>query len=174
MRQNEANSCWHELESSDNDTEVRELLFTHNLHSHCVPYEHITILGYLGWIFFIVLFIVLFIVFFIILFIILLVILVAFNIAIYKRTEGKTWTINFDAENTESSEMQEGGKTYTFSAHKNWTITDEKGNTYHWCWVEDWWAEFSSIDLVATIWGDNKSKKMMKASEQRLNENPQD
>ncbi|MBQ5462989.1 MAG: hypothetical protein IIT53_02950 [Fibrobacter sp.] len=40
--------------------------------------------------------------------------------------------------------------------------------------VKDWWAEFSSMDLVATIWGDNKSKKMMKASEQRFNENPQD
>ena len=106
--------------------------------------------------------------------IIFLVILVAFNIAIYKRTEGKTWTINFDDEKSESSDVMEGSKTYTFSAHKNWTITDEKGKTYHWCWVEDWWAEFSSMDLVATILGDNKSKKMMKASEQRFNENPQD
>ncbi|MBQ3715821.1 MAG: hypothetical protein II892_09635 [Fibrobacter sp.] len=105
---------------------------------------------------------------------ILLVILVAFNIAIYKRTEGKTWTISFDEETSESSEVQEGPKTYTFSAHKNWTITDEKGKTHHWCWVEDWWAEFSSIDLVSAIWGDNKSKKMMKASEQRLNDNPQE
>ena len=94
---------------------------------------------------------------------ILLVILVAFNIAIYKRTEGKTWTISFDEETSESSEVQEGPKTYTFSAHKNWTITDEKGKTYHWC-----------IDLVSAIWGDNKSKKMMKASEQRLNDNPQE
>jgi hypothetical protein len=29
------------------------------------------------------------------------------------------------------------------------------------------------MDLVAAIWGDNKSKKMMKASEQRFNEEPQ-
>lgn len=103
--------------------------------------------------------------------IIFFVVLLAFNIAIFKRTDGKSWTINFE-EGKDHSEMISESKTYTFSAHKNWSVTDSQGKTYHWCWVEDWWSEFSSMDLVATIWGDNKSKKMMKASEQRFNDVP--
>lgn len=102
--------------------------------------------------------------------IIFLVVLLAFNIAIFKRTEGKSWTITVD-DDQKGSEMQSEGKKYTFSAMKNWTITDEKGTTYHWCWVEDWWEKFASMDLISAIWGDNKSKKMMKASEERLNGN---
>lgn len=100
--------------------------------------------------------------------IIFLVVLLAINIAIFKRTDGKSWTITID-DNPKGSEMQAESKKYTFSVQKNWTITDEKGQTYHWCWVEDWWEKFASLDLVSAIWGDNKSKKMMKASEERLN-----
>lgn len=100
--------------------------------------------------------------------IIFLVVLLAFNIAIFKRTEGKSWTITIEAEK-QGSEQQVESKKYTFSASKNWTITDSKGETLHWCWVEDWWEKFASMDLIAAIWGDNKSKKMMQASEERLN-----
>lgn len=98
-------------------------------------------------------------------------VLLAFNIAIYKRTEGKSWTISFD-ESKNTSDMHSEGPTYTFSALKNWSVTDSQGKTYHWCWVEDWWSAFSGMDLIATIWGENKSKKMMKASEQRFNDVP--
>lgn len=100
--------------------------------------------------------------------IIFLVVLLAFNIAIFKRTDGKSWTITIESEKQGSEQQVESHK-YTFSTAKNWTITDSKGEKLHWCWVEDWWEKFASLDLVAAIWGDNKSKKMMKASEERLN-----
>lgn len=101
---------------------------------------------------------------------IILVVLLAINIAVFKRTDGKSWTITIEGDKN-SSEAQIETQKYTFSAEKNWTITDSKGQVHHWCWVEDWWEKFSSLDLVASIWGDNKSKKMMKATEERLNGN---
>ena len=56
-------------------------------------------------------------------------------------------------------------QTMTFSVKKNWTITDEKGVVHHWCWVEEYWQKFASVDLVAKLWGTNSSKKLVKSSE---------
>lgn len=97
---------------------------------------------------------------------------IALNVFIYKRTEGKAWTIYVDqpAEtdlygNTQTPEPLK----LTFSVHKNWTITDEKGETHHWCWVDAAWDTFANTDIIAWIWGENASKKMTKSSESRLN-----
>ena len=87
-----------------------------------------------------------------------------FNVAMYKRTDGKTWTITIEPEKTAVNEDVEP-VSMTFSAKKNWTITDDKGVVHHWCWVDDYWQRFASMDLVSALWGDNKAKKMMKSSE---------
>lgn len=107
--------------------------------------------------------------------IILVVILIAYNIAIYKRTEGKSWTIEIDPPAAESSGYDSFSKPQpikmTFSATpEKWTITDEKGETHHWCWLDDMWDKFANTDVVAWIWGDNASKKMMKSTENRAND----
>lgn len=94
---------------------------------------------------------------------------VVYNVAIYKRTEGKSWTITLEAEESPDPYYQPEPQRMTFSVHKNWTIVDEKGEKHHWCWVEDYWESFAGIDLVAKIWGENSSKKMMKSSESRIN-----
>lgn len=107
--------------------------------------------------------------------IILVVILIAYNIAIYKRTEGKSWTIEIDPPAAESSGYDSFSKPQpikmTFSATpEKWTITDEKGETHHWCWLDDMWDKVANTDVVAWIWGDNASKKMMKSTENRAND----
>lgn len=99
------------------------------------------------------------------------ILLIAMNVGIYKRTEGRSWTIEIDPP----AEATSGYSSYdkpqpikmTFSVHKNWTITDDKGNTYHWCWVDEYWDKFSNTDIVAWIWGENASKKMTKSTESR-------
>ena len=59
----------------------------------------------------------------------------------------------------------------TFSATpEKWTITDSKGETHHWCWVDAMWDKFANTDLVAKIWGENSSKKMMKSTESRASD----
>jgi len=102
--------------------------------------------------------------------------LVAYNVMIYKKTEGKSWTIEIEPEQTESNGYSSYyGKpdpiklTFTAAPGK-WTFTNEKGVTYHWCWVDDLWDKFASTDLVAWIWGENASKKMMKSTESRATE----
>lgn len=100
--------------------------------------------------------------------IITLVLLLAFNIAIYKRTEGRTWTITVEPEKSSDPYYTPQVKKMTFSVKKDWTITDEKGEVHHWCWVEDYWQKFASMDLVATLWGENSSKKMVQSSEGRV------
>jgi hypothetical protein len=55
----------------------------------------------------------------------------------------------------------------TFSAKKDWTITDEKGEVHHWCWVEEYWQEFASTDIIAKLWGEKSKKKLVKATESR-------
>jgi hypothetical protein len=107
--------------------------------------------------------------------IILVVILIAYNIAIYKRTEGKSWTIEIDPPAAESSGYDSFSKPQpikmTFSATpEKWTITDEKGETHHWCWLDDMWDKVANTDVVAWIWGENASKKMMKSTETRAND----
>ena len=104
--------------------------------------------------------------------IIVLALFIAYNVGIYKRTEGKAWTIEIDPPATEST----GYDSYstpqpikmTFSATpEKWTITDDKGVTHHWCWVDEMWDKFANTDLVAKIWGENSSKKLMKSTESR-------
>ena len=99
--------------------------------------------------------------------IITLILLVAFNVFIYKRTEGKAWTITLEPEKSSDPYYTPQAKKLTFSVKKNWTITDEKGEVHHWCWVEEYWQKFASLDLVAALWGENSSKKMVQSTESR-------
>ncbi len=99
--------------------------------------------------------------------IITLILLVAFNVFIYKRTEGKAWTITLEPEKSSDPYYTPQAKKLTFSVKKNWTITDEKGEVHHWCWVEEYWQKFASMDLVAALWGENSSKKMVQSTESR-------
>ena len=102
--------------------------------------------------------------------------LIVYNVGIYKRTEGKSWTIEIDPP--ETAAVNDGYGNYskpqpikmTFSATpEKWTVTDEKGETHHWCWVDDMWDKFANTDIVAWIWGENASKKMTKSTETRAN-----
>lgn len=102
---------------------------------------------------------------------------IAYNVSIYKRTEGKSWTIEITPPETEAVDDGYGNFTkpqpikMTFTATKEkWTITDDKGETHHWCWLDDMWDKFASTDVVAWIWGENASKKMMKSTESHSNE----
>ncbi len=99
--------------------------------------------------------------------IITLILLLALNIGIYKRTNGKTWTITLEPEKTSDPYYTPQAKKMTFSVHKDWTITDDKGEVHHWCWVEEYWQKFASLDLVAALWGENSSKKMVQSTEGR-------
>lgn len=101
--------------------------------------------------------------------IITLIIVVALNIAVYKRTEGRSWTITLEPEKTSDPFVTPEVKKMTFSVHKDWTITDEKGEVHHWCWVEEYMQEFASVDLVAALCGENSSKKLVQASESHVN-----
>lgn len=93
-------------------------------------------------------------------------VLIAFNVFIFKRTEGKSWTIYIDPpEDAGNSFYKPEPTKMTFSIHKDWVIVDDKGEKHHWCWVDSYWDQFASMDLVAAIWGENSSKKMMKATE---------
>ncbi|MCF0223169.1 MAG: hypothetical protein HUK20_02775 [Fibrobacter sp.] len=106
--------------------------------------------------------------------IIVLVILVAFNIFLYKRTDGKSWTLVIDPPaSTDPYGNTPEPTTLTFSALKNWTITDEKGEVHHWCWFDAAWDEFANTDIVAKIWGDNAGKKIKKSTESRTNGLPE-
>ena len=99
--------------------------------------------------------------------IITLILLLALNIGIYKRTNGKTWTITLEPEKTSDPYYTPQAKKMTFSVNKDWTITDDKGEVHHWCWVEEYWQKFASLDLVAALWGENSSKKMVQSTEGR-------
>lgn len=98
-----------------------------------------------------------------------LALLLVFNVFIFKRTDGKAWTITLEPEPSSDPYYQPEAQQLTFSVKKNWTITDDKGKTYHWCWVDTYWDQFANTDLVAKIWGENSSKKMMKSTETRAN-----
>lgn len=96
--------------------------------------------------------------------------LIAFNVFLYKRTEGKAWTITIDppAGSADAYGVEPEPITMTFSVHKNWTITDEQGVVHHWCWVDAAWDQFANTDLVAKIWGENSAKKLTKSSESHV------
>lgn len=101
-----------------------------------------------------------------------LLLFLVFNVFIYKKTANKAWTITVQPD--ESAQTYDDGFTrepekITFSV-QNWVVTDEKGNTHHWCWVEDIWEVISNTDIVAAIWGENASKKVQKSTETRIND----
>ena len=98
-----------------------------------------------------------------------LLVVVAFNIAIYKMTDGKSWTLEAAVVKDQFG-MEKKGDPMTFSVHKNWVneqgiIVDRGDTIHHWCWVDQLWENFSETDVISAIWGENKSKKMIKASE---------
>ena len=101
------------------------------------------------------------------------VVILAINIACYKMTEGKSWTIEAAVVKNEFGTEYKADP-MTFSVHKNWVNKDgiivDRGDTiHHWCWVDQLWENFSETDVIGAIWGDNKSKKMIKASESHAN-----
>ncbi|MCQ2107869.1 MAG: hypothetical protein MJZ05_03800 [Fibrobacter sp.] len=99
--------------------------------------------------------------------------LIALNVFIFKKTDGKAWTIYIEQPAVTDSYGYTSNPepiTMTFSAKKNWTIKDEQGNVHHWCWVDAAWDSFASMDLVAKIWGENSAKKMTKSTESRVND----
>ena len=103
------------------------------------------------------------------------VLLIVYNVGIYKRTEGKSWTIEIDPPEAASNGYDSFSKPQpikmTFSATpEKWTITDSKGETHHWCWLDAAWDKVANTDVVAWIWGENSSKKMMKSTESRAND----
>ena len=95
-------------------------------------------------------------------------VVIILNVACYKMTEGKSWTIEPAVVKTEFGEIK--GNPMTFSVHKNWVneegvIVDRGDTIHHWCWVDQIWENFSETDVIGALWGENKSKKMIKASE---------
>lgn len=88
------------------------------------------------------------------------VILVVINVYVYKKTIDRVWTLT------------EGERSWKFSIEKDWTITevvDEKDTVvYHWCWLDQWWDNIASTDLVGTLWGTKQVDKYRKTSEERM------
>ena len=97
-------------------------------------------------------------------------ILIVFNVFLYKRTDGKKWTIIIPPPESSDPYFKPEPKTMTFSVHKDWVIVDDKGEKHHWCWVDEYWDKFANTDVVAWIWGENASKKMMQSTETRAKE----
>ena len=96
------------------------------------------------------------------------VIVLVMNVSFYKMTDGKSWTIEPAVVKTEFGETK--GSPMTFDVKKNWVneegvIVDRGDTIHHWCWVDQLWEEFSQTDVIGALWGENKSKKMIKASE---------
>ena len=96
------------------------------------------------------------------------VVVIIINVACYKMTDGKSWTIEPAVVKTEFGETK--GSPMTFSVQKNWgseegVIVDRGDTIHHWCWVDQLWENFAETDVIGALWGENKSKKMIKASE---------
>jgi hypothetical protein len=99
-----------------------------------------------------------------------LAILMAFNIFIYKRTADKVWTITIAPEKSSDPYSTPQAQKMTFSVKHNWTITDEKGEVHHWCWVEAYWESFAGTDIIAKLWGSESKKKMIESTESRASD----
>ena len=101
-----------------------------------------------------------------------LLIVLAINVVCYKKTDGKEWKIEAAVIKNEFGTEYKADP-MTFSVQKNWInkegIIVDRGNAkdtiHHWCWVDQLWEEFSQTDIIGALWGDNKSKKMIQASE---------
>ena len=97
------------------------------------------------------------------------VVVLVINVACYKMTDGKSWTIDAAVVKNEFGTEYKADP-MTFSVQKNWVnkegIVVDRGDTiHHWCWVDQLWENFSETDVIGALWGENKSKKMIKASE---------
>ena len=97
------------------------------------------------------------------------VIVLVLNVVCYKMTDGKSWTIEASPVKTEFG-TEYNPDPMTFSVKSNWVseegIVVDRGDTiHHWCWVDQIWENFSETDIIGALWGENKSKKMIKASE---------
>ena len=88
------------------------------------------------------------------------VILIAINVFVYKKTIDRVWTLT------------EGERSWKFSIEKDWTLTeivDEKDTVVrHWCWLDQWWDNIASTDLVGTLWGTKQVENYRKTSEERM------
>ena len=96
-------------------------------------------------------------------------IVLVMNIVLYKMTDGKSWTIEAAVDKNEFGTEYKADP-MTFSVEKNWVneqgiIVDRGDTIHHWCWVDQLWENFSETDIIGALWGENKSKKMIKASE---------
>lgn len=102
---------------------------------------------------------------------IVLVMLVALNIGFYKKTFNKAWTLETEPEKIDDGYANSYAepKRYTFSTH-NWIVVTDKGEKLHWCWVENLEQKIVNTDLVGLIWGSNASKKVVQATESRIND----
>lgn len=104
---------------------------------------------------------------------IVLVVVLVFNVVLYKMTDGKSWTLEAAVVKNEFGTEYKADP-MTFSVHKNWVnkegiIVDRGDTIHHWCWVDQLWENFSETDVIGALWGENKSKKMIKASESHAN-----
>lgn len=96
--------------------------------------------------------------------------LIAVNVAVYKKTFNRAWTIELEPEKVENNGYTNDyvePKRLTFSVN-NWEIVDDKGVSHHWCWVEDLWEVMTNTDIVAWIWGENAGKKVKQSTESRV------
>lgn len=79
-----------------------------------------------------------------------------------KKTIDRVWTLT------------EGERSWKFSIEKDWTLTeivDEKDTVVrHWCWLDQWWDNIASTDLVGTLWGTKQVENYRKTSEERMKE----
>ena len=121
---------------------------------------------------------------------ILLVLIIAGNIFVYSRTNGKAWTRDFYASDEYKEKYTLWSKvikehetvtftdsmTFTFSPASEkfpWVIYDNTENSkkiFHWCWVDDAWESFASINLVDKLWGSKQVNAARKSSENKLND----
>lgn len=93
--------------------------------------------------------------------IIALVVIIALNLAIYKRTDGRVWTLE---DTTDGTVIQFAAASDRYP----WVAEDEKtGEILHWCWFEDYWDAFASISLVDKLWGSKQVESARKSSENR-------
>lgn len=89
-------------------------------------------------------------------------ILIAINVFVYQKTVNRVWTLT------------EGDKTWRFSVHKDWTITEKVNEkdtlVHHWCWLDEWWDNIAKTDLVGKLWGTKQVDNYRKTSEERMND----
>lgn len=117
------------------------------------------------------------------------VLFVVANIGCYKMTNNSTWEREFmlsdefptsytlyesNVDSIPVIEFKDSTKFEFNPTDRNkWVVkgidSTKTEHLLHWCWIDDKWENFSKIDLVAGIWGENAGKKIRGSSEKRLN-----